>query len=79
MSVLGGEICFLIAGRKVATELYDHQTDDGTDPDASENVNIVKQADPALLETLHSALMAGFPVPHTSDVLDSKGVSDHLL
>ena len=51
-------------GRKVATELYDHQTDDGTDPDVSENVNIVKQADPALLETLHSALVAGFPVPH---------------
>ena len=50
-------------GRKVATELYDHRQDDGTDPDISENANLAATADSGLLNTLHAALVAGFPVP----------------
>ena len=58
-----GDILHGDFGRRVATELYDHQGDDGSDPDVSENVNMAVVADPALLATLHAALVAGFPVP----------------
>ena len=49
--------------RRVAVELYDHQTDPGTNPDVSENTNLVATADAALLQRLHDMLVAGFPVP----------------
>lgn len=48
--------------RRVALELYDHRTDDGTDPDLSENINLAATADPSLLASLHATLVASFPI-----------------
>ena len=46
----------------VATELYDHEGDDGpyTDPDRFENVNLAPSAPKALLESLSAQLRAAF-------------------
>lgn len=51
----------MAASVSLCIELYDHIDDDGTDPDVSENVNIIASADPALVAKLHAQLLAGFP------------------
>eukprot|EP00041_Stephanoeca_diplocostata_P022338 m.531580 g.531580 ORF g.531580 m.531580 type:complete len:682 (-) comp22038_c0_seq1:179-2224(-) len=48
--------------RKVAAELYDHTHDDGTDPDVSENKNLIGTAPAATVQTLHDVLVQGFPL-----------------